>query len=78
MSMALQARISNLEEEVKALRVIVAILAGPADLNASASAAMTSTPANRWGPRQKCPKCHEAPNYHLHVKHCKGKVKAEI
>lgn len=73
----MQARISNLEEEVRALRQIVAILAGPSDLSTTPNSAMASTPANRWGPRQMCPKCKEAPNYHLHVKHCKGKAKAE-
>lgn len=59
MSMALENRITTLEAQVKALREIIDLLAAP--------------PVNPNGPRQMCPKCHEKPNYHLHVINCKGK-----
>lgn len=61
MSMALQARVSTLEAEVKALRAIIDILAAPAPHT------------NPNGPRQMCPHCGVKPNYHLHVINCKGR-----
>lgn len=67
MSMALQARVSSLEAEVKALREIVDILSAPAPIKEQQN-------KNPFGPRQLCPKCGEKPNYYLHVKHCKGKA----
>lgn len=64
MSLALQARVSSLEAEVKALREIVETLTAPP--------AEASKP-NPNGPRTLCPKCGLVPNYFLHTKHCKGK-----
>jgi len=69
MSIALQVRVSALEQHVKELRETIDGLI----------ATMGEAPqpkANPNGPRALCPKCHEAPNYYLHVKHCKGKKQA--
>lgn len=66
MSILLQHRVSNLEAEVKALKEIVAALTAPPERK------------NPNGPRQMCPKCGVEPNYHLHVKNCKGKKLEQV
>ena len=65
MSMALQQRISALEEQVRTLN---ARMDGMAKPNGEIKQAIT----NPNGPRKMCPKCGVKLAYHLHVKHCKG------
>jgi hypothetical protein len=74
MSRELQNRVSTLEHEVKSLRIALHDMVR----------VMSEKPApveekNPNAPRQMCPKCGEVPNYHLHVRSCKGKkVTAQI
>lgn len=69
MSMALQARISALEADVRNLNARLDSMMKP-----SGEAKPKITNPN--GPRTMCPKCGEKPAYYLHVKHCKGSQKA--
>jgi len=69
MSIQLQVRVSALEQQVKELRALIDGLIATIG---------EEPPPNAKGPRTLCPKCHEQPNYYLHVKHCKGKKVAAI
>lgn len=63
--MALQARISALEADVKNLHARLDSLTKP-----NGESQLKAT--NPYGPRSLCPKCGVKPAYFLHVKHCKG------
>ncbi len=63
--MALQARISALEADVRALNARLDSMMKP---NGDDKPKI----ANPNGPRSMCPKCNAVPAYFLHVKHCKG------
>lgn len=70
---ALQARVAELEKTVAGLLEII-VQSNEAEVLVSASP--KPAPTNPNGPRQMCPKCHEKPNNHLHVRFCKGKASA--
>lgn len=64
MSMALQARLSALEADVRELH---------ARLDSMTKPNVDDKPkASPYGPRSMCPKCGIKPAYFLHTKHCKG------
>jgi hypothetical protein len=65
-SMQLQGRVKTLEDEVKSLREVVAML-----IEAISAPAPTAQ-VNVNGPRRMCPHCGVKPNYHLHVINCRG------
>jgi len=69
MSMALQQRVTTLENEVKVLRELVTGLMAQMQ---EAEAHSPEHKTNDYGPRRMCPKCGVKPNYHLHVINCKG------
>jgi hypothetical protein len=64
MSMALQARVSMLEAEVRSLAARLDAMAKPNGEH--------KEPVNPNGPRKMCPHCGVKLAYHLHVKNCKG------
>lgn len=64
MSMALQGRVSILEQQVRDLIARFDAMAKPNGEH--------KEPYNPNGPRKMCPKCGVKLAYHLHVKHCKG------
>jgi hypothetical protein len=65
MSIALQQRISVLEETVRNLSARLDSMMKP---NGDDKPKVS----NPYGPRSLCPKCNLKPAYFLHVKHCKG------
>lgn len=68
MSIALQGRVTSLEEKVaEQEKVIAGLIEVMTDM-------ATPKPVNTNGPRQMCPKCGVKPNYFLHVRSCKGKA----
>lgn len=72
MSRLMQARVSVLEVEVKALREtlaeVLATMAEPPEQKAN---------PNPNGPRTMCPKCGLVPNYYMHVRSCRGGLKTK-
>lgn len=64
MSIALQARVTALEVEVRALKSLVEAM--------QQAPAPTPEDVERKPIAKLCPKCGEQPAYFFHVKNCKG------
>ena len=68
MSIALTNRVAELEKKLEQLEAKVTLYLVPP----SAVIDLPKEKPPNKVPRQLCPKCRQAPNYFLHVKHCKG------
>lgn len=75
MSMALQSRMSALEQTVRSQAdEIEALHRTVAQLIETASQKTLTLNSSPMKPRTMCPHCGLVPNYFLHTRSCKGKV----